>query len=84
MRQPFEIKKYRSVQGVSQAEIGIEEGCSQVWVSLIERGSIKADQATIERLLKAIDTIVARRAAVADATSRAVIDFENRKLDENR
>jgi predicted transcriptional regulator len=80
MRHYSEIPKRRRARRVSQAEVGIEDRHSQVWVSLVERGSIKVDEATIERLLNAIDTIVARRAAVEDAASRATIDFENRKI----
>jgi predicted transcriptional regulator len=80
MPRPNDIRERRRALGVSQAEIGIEVSKSQVYVGLVERGAMKADESTIELMLDAIDTIVERRAAVAEATSRAVIDFENRKI----
>src|SRR6202041_969061 len=57
-----------------------ELGRSQFWVSLIERGQIALDEATGERMILAIDRIVERRGVINEAPTRAVTDFENRKL----
>jgi predicted transcriptional regulator len=83
MPRPNEIRERRRALGVSQAEIGIEITKSQVYVGLVERGAMKADDSMIELMLDAVDTIVARRAAIADATSRAIVDFENRKIQQD-
>lgn len=74
-----EFKRRRKAEQVSQGEVGLKIVKSQFYVSLVERGQIVADEAMLRRMISAIDMIVERRAVVAEATSRAIADFENRK-----
>ncbi|HEY4777546.1 MAG TPA: hypothetical protein VIH56_07790 [Candidatus Acidoferrales bacterium] len=75
-----EFIKHRKAMRASQGEVGLEIEKSQFYVSLVERGQMVADEAMLRRMMLAIDRIVERRTVVAEATSRAIADFENRKI----
>jgi hypothetical protein len=73
-----EVIKHPGAMRASQGEVGLEIGKSQFYVSLVERRQMAADEAILRRMMLAIDRIVERRTVVAEATSRAIADFENR------
>ena len=74
-----EFIKHRKAAQASQGEVGLEISKSQFYISLVERGQMVADEVMLQRMIAAVDTIVARRTVVTEATARALADFESRK-----
>lgn len=74
------IRERRRKAQISQAELGLAFGRSQMWVARLERGLVRVDDATIRRALAAIEFIAQRKKAIAvaqrEAAARVLREFE--------
>jgi predicted transcriptional regulator len=77
------LRERRRKALVSQAELGVALGRSQVWIGRLERGLIRGDEATYARVWAEINRIASRKEVIAkaqiEAAERVSRDFENRK-----
>ena len=78
------VKERRQRERISQAELGSAIGFTQTWVSLFERGLIKPNRVTVQRMLAAITRISKTRDAVREATAKAEKDVLARIASEDR
>jgi predicted transcriptional regulator len=67
------LRERRRKALVSQAELGVAVGKSQIWIGRLERGLIRGDSATYARVLAEINRIAARKDAIAEAQRQATV-----------